>query len=300
MDTANMKGFLIDPVAFAYDFGARIYDARIGHFVSVDPLQKMYPSLSPYSFVDNNPIRLIDADGRVITIPDGKGGSIIYTPGMKADGYSAATAKHISYLNNLNANSEYMKTQLNTLSSSQVEYNIAIGTAKEVNLDKGGATTYNFNNNRIEISIVEDGELTNAFLGDEIRTGVQFENNEIGYAQFSDGGVTVTGYDLRDEVDSKVGAVEALKTTGKTAQQLDPNNNYESTSLMTLIENGNASDQNVEKWLQGTEKYKSFFGADAKMSTNTSGKAGNSALKKDYGSDVKKTIYRSNGKTNTN
>jgi hypothetical protein len=283
----------------ALDFGARIYDSRLGRWLSVDPLQKMYSGLSPYNFVDNNPIRLIDADGRVITIPDGNGGSIVYTPGMKTDGYSAATIKHINYLNNLNAKSDYMKTQLSTLSSSDVEYNIVIGTAKEVNLDKGGATTYNFDKKRIEISIVEDGELTNAFLGDEIRTGVQFENNEIGYAQFPDG-VTVTGYDLKDEVDSKRGAVEALKTTGKTAQELDPKNTYESTGLMTLIENGTDNNGNIEKWLQGTEKYKSFFGADAKMSTNISGKSGINTLKKDYGSDVKKTIYRNNGKSVTN
>jgi RHS repeat-associated protein len=66
MDTTDVKGALIDPVAFAYDFGARIYDARIGHFVSTDPLEAKYPYLSPYAFAANNPIYFVDPDGRDI------------------------------------------------------------------------------------------------------------------------------------------------------------------------------------------------------------------------------------------
>ncbi len=52
----------------AYDFGARIYDSRLGRWMSVDPLQKKYPSLSPYNFVANSPILFIDPDGRVIDL----------------------------------------------------------------------------------------------------------------------------------------------------------------------------------------------------------------------------------------
>jgi len=46
-----------------YDYGMRMYDARIARFVSVDPLTKKYPELTPYQFAENTPIRAIDLDG---------------------------------------------------------------------------------------------------------------------------------------------------------------------------------------------------------------------------------------------
>lgn len=52
-----------------YDYGARIYDARIGRFLSVDALQKAYPSQTPYSASGNNPILLIDNEGNGPDLP---------------------------------------------------------------------------------------------------------------------------------------------------------------------------------------------------------------------------------------
>jgi RHS repeat-associated protein len=52
----------------SYDFGARIYDSRLGRWLSLDPLMRGYPKLSPYNFVDNSPLNSIDGDGRDIII----------------------------------------------------------------------------------------------------------------------------------------------------------------------------------------------------------------------------------------
>ena len=46
-----------------YDYGFRIYDVRIGKFLSVDPLTKDYPGLTPYQFASNSPIENSDLDG---------------------------------------------------------------------------------------------------------------------------------------------------------------------------------------------------------------------------------------------
>ncbi|MDQ8051434.1 MAG: RHS repeat-associated core domain-containing protein [Pedobacter sp.] len=45
------------------DYGMRIYDPRIGKFLSVDPISKEYPELTPYQFASNMPIAAVDLDG---------------------------------------------------------------------------------------------------------------------------------------------------------------------------------------------------------------------------------------------
>lgn len=46
-----------------YDYGFRIYNPRLGRFLSVDPLTTSYPMLTPYQFASNTPIIAIDLDG---------------------------------------------------------------------------------------------------------------------------------------------------------------------------------------------------------------------------------------------
>ena len=48
-------------------FGARYYDPQIGRWMSVDPLAKKYPGLSPYVYALNNSLRYTDPDGRCPT-----------------------------------------------------------------------------------------------------------------------------------------------------------------------------------------------------------------------------------------
>jgi len=49
-------------------FGAREYDGTLGRWQSVDPLAEKYPSLSTYNYVANNPLLLIDPNGKEIKI----------------------------------------------------------------------------------------------------------------------------------------------------------------------------------------------------------------------------------------
>jgi RHS repeat-associated protein len=50
----------------SYDFGARIYDTRIGRWLATDPHASSYPNFSPYSFAANNPVYYVDPDGNDI------------------------------------------------------------------------------------------------------------------------------------------------------------------------------------------------------------------------------------------
>jgi RHS repeat-associated protein len=58
----------INGVGNDLDFGARVYDSRLGRWLSLDPLQAKYPNMSPYNYCANSPISLVDPDGKQNTI----------------------------------------------------------------------------------------------------------------------------------------------------------------------------------------------------------------------------------------
>jgi RHS repeat-associated protein len=60
------------------DYGLRMYNVRLGRFISVDPLTPEYPELTPYQFASNTPISAIDLDG-------GEAKVVTYGVKMKAD-----------------------------------------------------------------------------------------------------------------------------------------------------------------------------------------------------------------------
>ena len=52
-----------DPETKTQDYGLRIYDPRLGKFLSVDPLAADYPWNSLYAFAENDVLRCVDLDG---------------------------------------------------------------------------------------------------------------------------------------------------------------------------------------------------------------------------------------------
>ncbi len=64
----------LDPETGRYYYGARYYDPDLSIWLSVDPLAANFPHLTPYSFTENNPINMIDPDGR--SAQDGEGSGL--------------------------------------------------------------------------------------------------------------------------------------------------------------------------------------------------------------------------------
>ena len=49
-------------------FGARYYSSDLSIWLSVDPMADKYPSLSPYTYCANNPVKLVDPNGEDVII----------------------------------------------------------------------------------------------------------------------------------------------------------------------------------------------------------------------------------------
>ncbi|WP_310591154.1 RHS repeat-associated core domain-containing protein, partial [Prevotella disiens] len=62
----NAKEF--DEETGMYYYGARYYEPRLSLWMSADPKQDKYPNVSSYCYVMDNPIKLIDPDGKDVLI----------------------------------------------------------------------------------------------------------------------------------------------------------------------------------------------------------------------------------------
>lgn len=94
----------------SYDFGARLYDPRVGRWLSLDPLASKYAGVSPYAFAANNPVLLVDPNGREIQIgfidQGGKPQVIVYTAGMAANTGNTFVDDAINSMNALHSQSK--------------------------------------------------------------------------------------------------------------------------------------------------------------------------------------------------
>ena len=62
----NAKEF--DEETGMYYYGARYYEPRLSLWMSVDPLEEKYPSITSYCYTYNNPVKFVDPDGQKIVL----------------------------------------------------------------------------------------------------------------------------------------------------------------------------------------------------------------------------------------
>lgn len=75
-----------------YDYGYRVYNPRIARFLSVDPLTRKYPFLTPYQFASNTPTMGVDEDGLELIV--GIGGA--FTPEQLAHPFKDGAWKELT------------------------------------------------------------------------------------------------------------------------------------------------------------------------------------------------------------
>ena len=124
-------------------FGARYYSSDLSIWLSVDPMSDKYPSLSPYVYCANNPVKLVDPNGEEAAIPPfllGGVRALIYK--KRAENSTLTISNNIQAIrhyyygngNAVNLDSKFSTTLMNTKSFKEMHQKIISGN----NFDKNG------------------------------------------------------------------------------------------------------------------------------------------------------------------
>ncbi|CAG5087384.1 hypothetical protein CRYO30217_03469 [Parvicella tangerina] len=130
----------------SYDFGARMYDSRLGRWLSIDELAGKYPNESPFNFVSNIPIIHVDPDGRekIVVI----GGADNGGQADKAKFVNAGLKQYRDYLKEVGSSGETVTVIITDdyLTEDMIEYVKSelkiIELQEEMNLLNSGADSY--------------------------------------------------------------------------------------------------------------------------------------------------------------
>ena len=126
---------------FSY-FGSRYYSSDLSIWLSVDPMSDKYPSLSPYVYCANNPVKLVDPNGEQWETDDdkNKAQSLI----LKAQNQVSTNYKSINRILNKETLSNRDKETLSEL-IHQNEY-LSEGIANLTDMGNSTEETFHFNN----------------------------------------------------------------------------------------------------------------------------------------------------------
>ena len=218
----NAKEF--DEETGLYYYGARYYDPRLSLWMSTDPMQEKYASLSSYAYCGGNPIRLIDSNGMEFTEA-----SEIYISSLVSDidkrqaknnsniaKKEAALAnaglsekkirnlnKNISELKANNASLEEVRTEIEILRNSSQIYNVVRDNSLNVSGDilglgaetRSGAR-YNVDTDMFDVLL---GDNSLGLLAHELKHAYQFETGAYSTGYLSNG---APFYDKSDEIEA--------------------------------------------------------------------------------------------------
>jgi RHS repeat-associated protein len=128
----------------AQDFGARMYDARVGRWWGMDFMKKYYPSRSPYEAMASNPIFYVDVDGKYFT------GNLA----LLSEVISRLKEVAIKYPNKAQVANEILAAICEMHDDPEIEFHLIDGGRKLLVDGKaeGGVTEFNNKEFRIDVT----------------------------------------------------------------------------------------------------------------------------------------------------
>lgn len=127
----------LDEETGLYYYGARYLNPKTSLWLSTDPLAEKYPGWSPYNYALQNPVRMVDPDGRSPWdwVKSGPFGNWEYHSNIKSE----AQAKAAGFTEYANGRGDAKSSYTTTLARNGVD----IGVQQRVVLGEGGNYTVN-------------------------------------------------------------------------------------------------------------------------------------------------------------
>jgi RHS repeat-associated protein len=198
-------------------FGARYYDSGLSIWLSVDPMSDKYPSMSPYNYCANNPVILVDPDGKKFIEGNDIINWFIENSNSIIKNYNNQLTKLNSWTpktfigrrikdNQINKIEEWKKEcetalcEVEEMSKSDVQYSLIIGGQYDsVNgtTEVGGYTKSEGEEHIITMYVKDRNDI--GTIAHELKHGYQFENREL---SFNVNGSIGVWYDMCDEIEA--------------------------------------------------------------------------------------------------
>jgi RHS repeat-associated protein len=142
----------LDEETGLYYYGARYYDSRTSVWLSTDPLQEKYPNISTYAYTLQNPVKLIDPDGRAIRVANAESFNVLLSSlPAEARGMITIDSNNFIDANSVNAaysqfgNSGNMQALCDMVTDERIIDFDATSTSYDyINAETGDIETYNF------------------------------------------------------------------------------------------------------------------------------------------------------------
>ena len=166
-------------------FGARYYSSDLSVWLSVDPMSGKYPSLSPYVYCANNPVKLVDPNGEEIVITesvDDHGNKVIninFTAQIINKSSHKYTDKEMQQLR------DKISTSIQEKYSGKFEEGVIVNTTVAITCNGERSDDLWLESNRHTINIVDN--CSNLTWSGEAQEGGNFMNLrwDLGYGENS-------------------------------------------------------------------------------------------------------------------
>jgi len=178
------------------DYGMRVYDPRLGKFLSVDPLAKSFPWYTPFQFAGNTPIQAIDLDGeepKSVVIQSISFSTLSISPEKDDPGQETRQVKVKNVTYKFTDAASHLLSLVSGIQESDIKKSIiknAIGTLMPAYPAKegGGAMTFpsgdDFQINYTDNFFSNENSQTNygrTDYGDDVMSWLDLSSHEVGH-----------------------------------------------------------------------------------------------------------------------